>query len=46
MHRGHPSPRDDDDKLIVVPSGMDFTDTEIRGTTDFQEQFFKSVIVR
>ncbi len=37
---------DDDDKLIVVPVGVDFTDAEIRTATEFQERFFKSVIVR
>lgn len=37
---------DDDDKLIVVPSGADFTDEEIRKLTYFQEQFFESEIIR
>ena len=37
---------DDDDKLIVVPEGKDFSDDEIRTLTHFQEQFFKSEIVR
>jgi GrpB-like predicted nucleotidyltransferase (UPF0157 family)/inorganic pyrophosphatase len=37
---------DDDDKLIVVPEGKDFSDDEIRTQTHFQEQFFKSEIVR
>ena len=37
---------DDDDKLIVVPDGMDFTDEEIIDKTYFQERFFKSQIIR
>ncbi|WP_420631127.1 inorganic diphosphatase [Candidatus Leptofilum sp.] len=37
---------DDDDKLVVVPLGESVSDAEIRAQTDFQEQFFKSVILR
>ena len=37
---------DNDDKLIIVPDGMSFTDEEIRKLTYFQEQYFKSEIVR
>ena len=37
---------DDDDKLIVVPDGTNLTDDEIRKLTNFQEQWFESVIVR
>ena len=37
---------DDDDKLIVVPDGIEFTDEEIRKLTDFQEKYFKSIIIR
>ena len=37
---------DNDDKLIVVPEGMDFTNDEIKVLTDFQERFFKSEIIR
>ena len=37
---------DDDDKLIIVPDGMSFTDEEIRDLTNFQEQYFESVIIR
>ena len=37
---------DNDDKLIVVPDGKEFTDEEIISATNFQEQFFKSVILR
>lgn len=37
---------DDDDKLIVAPDEIHFTDAEIRMATEFQEKFFKSVIVR
>ncbi len=37
---------DDDDKLVLAPEGMDFSDDDIRTTTHFQEQYFTSVIVR
>jgi len=37
---------DEDDKLIVVPDGMNFSDEEIRELTNFQEKFYKSVIIR
>jgi len=37
---------DDDDKLIVVPDGQSMTDDEIRKATHFQEQFFRSGIIR
>ena len=37
---------DDDDKLIVVPKGKDFSDEEIRKLTNFQEQYFESEIIR
>lgn len=37
---------DDDDKLIIVPEGMDVTDEEILEKTNFQEKYFKSEIVR
>jgi inorganic pyrophosphatase len=37
---------DDDDKLIVVPEGLEITDDEITKQTNFQEKWFKSVIIR
>jgi inorganic pyrophosphatase len=37
---------DNDDKLVVAPDGKQFTDEQIRAFTEFQEKFFKSVIVR
>jgi inorganic pyrophosphatase len=37
---------DNEDKLVVVPEGKIFTDEEIRCLTNFQEKFFKSVIIR
>lgn len=37
---------DDDDKLIVVPEGTTLTDEEITNATHFQEQWFKSRIIR
>lgn len=37
---------DDDDKLILVAGAAEFNDDEIRSATDFQERFFKSIIVR
>lgn len=37
---------DNDDKLIIVPENKTFTDLEIKALTDFQEQYFKSIIIR
>ncbi len=37
---------DNDDKLIIVPDGMNFTDEEIRNLTNFQEKYFESIIIR
>lgn len=37
---------DDDDKLIVVPTGQTYCDEQIRRLTNFQEQYFESEIIR
>jgi inorganic pyrophosphatase len=37
---------DDDDKLIVVPEGRQFSDEQIRALVEFQERFFTSIIQR
>ncbi|MBU1148920.1 inorganic diphosphatase [Patescibacteria group bacterium] len=37
---------DDDDKLVVVPEGMEIGDDEILKQVNFQEKYFKSEIVR
>lgn len=37
---------DNDDKLIVVPEGVAYSDSQIRALTEFQERFFKSIIIR
>ena len=37
---------DDDDKLIIVPEGKSYSDEQIQALVEFQEQFFKSIIVR
>lgn len=37
---------DNDDKLIVVPSGQSYNDEEIMNLTEFQEKFFNSEIIR
>ena len=37
---------DNDDKLIVVKEGENYADDEIRESTYFQEQYFKSEIIR
>jgi len=36
----------DDDKLIIVPDGVDLTDEQIEKQVSFQEKFFKHKIVR
>ena len=37
---------DNEDKLVVAPDGQMFTDEQIRELTMFQEQYFKSAILR
>lgn len=37
---------DNDDKLIVVPEGIELSDEEIRKLTSFQEKYFESEIIR
>ena len=37
---------DNDDKLIVMKDGKNYTDDQIRALTEFQEQYFESVIYR
>ena len=37
---------DNDDKLIIAPENKSFSNNEIRVLTEFQEQYFKSEIIR
>ena len=37
---------DDDDKLVVTLEGKNYTDDEIKSLTNFQEQYFESIIYR
>ena len=37
---------DDDDKLIIAPEGRQYSDEQIQALTEFQERFFRSIIVR
>lgn len=37
---------DDDDKLVVVPNGVDLSDKEIEKQIHFQEQWFEHEIIR
>ncbi|NLM63444.1 MAG: inorganic pyrophosphatase [Mollicutes bacterium] len=37
---------DNDDKLVIAPKGVNYTDEQIRALTEFQEKFFESVIIR
>lgn len=37
---------DNDDKLIVVPEGRNYSNEEIKALTEFQERFFESEIIR
>ena len=37
---------DNDDKLIIVPKGVNYTDSEINNLIDFQEKYFKHTIIR
>ena len=37
---------DNDDKLVVMKDGRNYSDEQIRALTEFQEQYFESVIYR
>jgi inorganic pyrophosphatase len=37
---------DNDDKLVIVPNDKEYSDEQIRALTEFQESFFKSIIIR
>ena len=37
---------DDDDKIVVVPEGKEYSDEQIKALTEYQERFFESVIIR
>jgi inorganic pyrophosphatase len=37
---------DNDDKLVLTPPGKSYTDDQIYAVVEFQERFFKSVILR
>lgn len=37
---------DNDDKLIIVPEGKEYSDDAINVLTEFQERFFEHIIIR
>ena len=37
---------DDDDKLVVVPKGVNYSDDQIDALTEFQERYFEHIIIR
>jgi inorganic pyrophosphatase len=37
---------DNDDKFVIVPKGINLTDEEIEKEIDFQEKYFKHIIIR
>ena len=37
---------DNDDKLIVAPNGVNYTNDQIRALTEFRERFYESIIIR
>jgi len=37
---------EDDDKLVLVPDGVQYTDEQILALTEFQERFFQPVVIR
>ena len=37
---------DDDDKLIIVPDGKEYSNDQINALIEFQEQYFEHVIIR
>ena len=37
---------DNDDKLVVMKDGRNYTDDQIRALIEFQEKYFESIIIR
>ena len=37
---------DDDDKLVIVPDGIEYSNDAIDALVEFQERFFEHVIIR
>lgn len=37
---------EDDDKLVIVPKCKQYSDEQIRALTEFQERYFKSIVIR
>jgi inorganic pyrophosphatase len=37
---------DNDDKLVVVPKNKNYTDKQIEALVEFQESYYKSIIIR
>ena len=37
---------DNDDKLVVVPKGKEYSDDAINALVEFQEQYFEHIIIR
>ncbi len=37
---------DNDDKLVIVPDGKQYTDDAINALIEFQERFFKHIIIK
>ena len=37
---------DNDDKLVIVPDNKKYSDDAINALTEFQEQYFKHIIIR
>ena len=37
---------DNDDKLVIVPKNTDYTNEQIKKLVEYQEQYFKSIIIR
>ena len=38
--------KDNDDKLIIVPKGREYSDEAIDALVEFQEQYFEHIIIR
>ena len=37
---------DDDDKLVIAPEGKEYTEQQIEALVEFQERFFKHIIIK
>lgn len=46
MYSNNHRTNDNDDKLIIVPNGKNYSDDAINALVEFQERYFEHTIIR